>query len=249
MSKSSIGRTRRRGGRRNTPQPKKEEPYLLVKRKADVAYKAVMKLEKNNEKKHTQRQPSANNNIDTDGYISSNLFSPADGTWDTERVGDGVALHSIDMKSVLRCGFVTVDVNPDGTAVDQNYSVGCVFRIILFVDKTNSITTIDELIGTASNEQQVITNGYNVDYKKNVVILYDQTFSVNPTASINSDHYEYKRYTHKFKNGLPVQFNAATTTVNTNAIKVAYISNVITTEDNSVKPDMLANFRFYYTDH
>lgn len=201
------------------------------------------------EVKHIQRQVSPYNNIDADGTITSNLLNIAQGDADTERIGDKVAVTSVEFKMEFAFGFDTVNINPDGTALNFTYLQGCIFRYILFWDHTNSIDTVAKVLGSATTEQWLVTNGYDVDYRRNYTILCDRTVECNPTGGgVNCEEFKYFQCLRKYKNPKLVQYNAGTTTVNTNALKLIMVTNVLTTDDNDIKPDCIVNCRVYFTD-
>jgi hypothetical protein len=209
----------------------------------------VVKQQRSIEKKHIQRQISEYTNIDADGTLTANIINIAQGTTDTERIGDKVLITSIQLHMQYTLGFDTVNINPDGTTLLTTYLQGAIFRYILFWDHTNSIDTVTKVIGTATTEQWLFMNGYEVDYRPNITILCDRTFVCNPSGGgTNCLQYKYFTCIKNFSRGVRMQYNAGTTTVNKNALKLLLITNVETTESNDVKPDVLVNARIYYQD-
>jgi hypothetical protein len=201
------------------------------------------------EVKHIQRQISEYTNIDADGTITANMINIAQGSSHTERIGDKVNITSIQLNMQYTLGFDTINVNPDGTAVNQTSLQGALFRYILFWDHTNSIDTVAKVIGTASTEQWLFMNGYEVDYRPNYTVIADQTFECNPSGSgINCIQYKFFKEFRGFDRPVRMQYNAGTTTVNKNALKLVLITNVETAESNDIKPDVLVNARIYFKD-
>jgi hypothetical protein len=199
--------------------------------------------------KHIQRQISEYTNVDADGTITSNIINIAQGSGDTERIGDKVVVTSIQLHMQYTFGFDSVNINPDGTSLTFTYLQGAIFRFILFWDHTNSIDTVAKVIGTASTEQWLFMNGYEVDYRPNYTIICDKTFECNPSGGgTNCIQYKYFNCFKRFINGVRMQYNAGTTTVNKNALKLLLITNVETAESNDIKPDILVNARIYYKD-
>jgi len=232
------GNRRRRGGK-----PIRKQQLNQV-----ISY--VNKQQQNKEIKFLQRQVAIVGNIDADGHLSSNILNAAQGDGDSERIGDRLLVRKITCKFILESGFVSVNVNPDGTtAVNQLYPQGFIARIIVFVDKQNAIGALDEIIiPYTSVETHNIMNGYDPDYKKTTAILHDQVYVCNPHAATNTTHFFMMSFTKKWKSGINVVFDQGTTTVISNAFKILVITNIDTAASNDVKPDMTYNIRFDYED-
>jgi hypothetical protein len=188
-------------------------------------------------------------NIDTSGNIGGPFFNPAQGSSQVERIGDRAVLKSFEFNIQYEYGFTSQDINPDGTAVNQVFPVGALLRVIIFVDKAHSIASIDEIIWPAvTNPEQVVSNGYDPDYSKNVTILHDEVYAMNPTASVNNVPYAFIKIKHKFTNGLEVAFDEGSTTVTTNAMRYILVTNIDTAASNDAKPDCLVSVRNDFID-
>jgi hypothetical protein len=236
MSKPRNFRRRGRGNKRN--------------RKLQIAYTYAKRQMATTEYKHIQRQIAPVNNVDTDGHISSNLLNIAQGDADTERIGDKICIKRLDWQAEMRLGFETVDMNPDGTtAVNIQYNTGCLFRIILFWDHTNSIDTVAKVLGAAvTNPEWIVTNGYDVDYRPNYTIIHDKVYECNPNGTAVGDVYFHFHVKESYPKGKIVQYQGGTTTVNKNALKMLFVTNADTAESNDWKPDIVCNSRVYFTD-
>jgi uncharacterized protein YeaC (DUF1315 family) len=199
--------------------------------------------------KFLQRQVGTVGNISSVGHFSANLCNVAQGDGDNERVGDRISIKSITAKFIVELGYLTQDINPDGTAVTQQYASGCILRVILFVDKTNFLASMDEVIlPYTSTEAQQVMMGYDPDFKKNSIILYDQVHVFNPSAAVNSEQFGYITFRRSFPNGLLLVYDEGVTTPNTNSIKMILVTNITSAASNDIKPDVDSNFRFEYDD-
>jgi hypothetical protein len=245
---------RRRNNKRNNNRNR--VPRSMVRRRKPIAQQAIRNaikvansIQKNREKKFQQNQIGYVNNIDTDGDISNALFFPAKGDSQNQRVGDRVILRHFRISIQFEYGFVEQDINPGGTAVNQVYPQSALFRLIVFIDKTNSISSVDEIIWPAvTNAAQVVSNSYDPDYAKNVTILKDHVYTCNPPASVNQAPFEFFTYTHVFNTGLEIAFDEGSTTVTSNALKYIVVSNVPAGATDDSKPDLLISCRSDFTE-
>lgn len=140
---------------------------------------------------------------DWNGGISQ-LIYPSQGIGATQRIGD-----SIKMKDLVIRGEWTR--NTAGLT-----SESC--RLIIFVDKDNDTTTGADFLQTTGTYGSVYSEK-NENNRYKTKTLYDRTFDVN----------NYNRQTNKFKIVLKklnhhVHFQAGTTTVKNNEIKMLLIT-------------------------
>jgi hypothetical protein len=209
-------------------------------------------MQQNKERKFQQNQVGFESNIDTDGTISTSngLVFPSQGSNQHQRIGDRVVIKEITFNIQYEYGFTTQDINPGGTAVTQTFPVGALLRVILFVDKTHTIASMDEIIWPAGTPaEQVVSNGYDPDYAKNVTIIHDKVYVMNPTASVNNVPYDFISIHHRFKgNGLEMAFDEGTTTVTSNSIRYILVTNIDTASSDDAKPDCLLNCRAEFVD-
>jgi hypothetical protein len=243
-SKNSKKKNNKRYSYRRTFR-RRQKPISRAALRNAIRFVGAMQQKK--EMKFVQNQIGFENNIDTDGVLASanGMILPTQGSNQHQRIGDRVVVKSITFNLQYVYGFVAQDINPGGTAVDQTYPVGALLRIILFVDRTNTIATMDEMIWPAGTPaEQVISNGYDPDYQKNVVILYDKVHTMNPSASVNNVPFEFIKIHHKFGGGgLELAFDEGTTTVTANAIRYILVTNIDTAASDDAKPDCLLNCR------
>jgi hypothetical protein len=240
--KSNIKRRRRNNRRRQKP---------ISQAALRNAIRFVGSQQKNKESKFQQNQIGFVNNLDTDGdLVSGNgVCYPSQGANQHQRIGDRVVVKSIRFNIQYHYGFTEQDINPGGTAVSQFYPVGALLRVVLFIDKVNSVITSDELIWPAGTPaSQIIANGYDPDYIKNITILHDQVYEMNPTASVNNVPFSFISIYHKFKGGLELAFDEGTTTVTANSIRYFLVTNMDTTASDDAKPDLLLNCRSEFID-
>jgi hypothetical protein len=213
------------------------------------AIRYVGSVQQNRELKFQQNQTGFRLNIDTSGNMGGPFFNPSQGSGQNDRIGDRATLKDFTFNIQYEYGFTTQNINPDGTAVNQVFPVGALLRVILFVDKSHSIASIDEIIWPAvTNDEQVVSNGYDPDYIKNVTILHDKIYTMNPPASTNNVPYEFIQIKHKFRGGLDVAFDEGSTTVTTNAMRYILVTNIDTSSSNDAKPDCLVSVRSNFTD-
>ena len=111
-------------------------------------------------------------------------------------------------------------------------------RIVVILDKDNTINAGD--IFTYINTTNVVNSPYAKDNKYNYRVLMDRRFSPNANKPMIM-------FSKNFRIQKKVQFEAATTTILYNAIKVfVYSSNAGNAQD---KPNVRFVTRCYYTDN
>jgi hypothetical protein len=240
----------------NNNNSNKRRNYIrrpLKKPISDVAIRNTIRfvgaMQKSKELKFQQNQTGFRLNIDTSGNFGGPFFNPAQGSSQNERIGDRAVIKDFVFNIQYEYGFTTQNINPDGTAVNQTFPVGALLRVIIFVDKSHSIASIDEIIWPAvTNPEQVVSNGYDPDYAKNVTILHDKVYAMNPHASVNNVPYSFIKIKHRFRSGLEVAFDEGSTSVTTNALKYILVTNIDTAASNDAKPDCLVSVRSNFID-
>lgn len=128
-----------------------------------------------------------------------NIFQPAQGTAVNQRSGDSVKMKNLTFRGQLVIGGTNELV-----------------RIIIFIDKENSISGANTLIQGTGTTIAVLGNKIQ-DNKYDSRILWDKTFNM---TSANTPMKEFKI---KLKLDSHVNFNAGTTTVANGALKMALI--------------------------
>lgn len=136
-----------------------------------------------------------------------NLFAPAQGSSDNQRLGDKVAVERV---------YFRINGGMTGAGANQ-------VRVMIIRDKTNSIgTTVNRVLdnaalGTANAAQAP----YEEDFRKNYEVYYDKTFMVD-----NVTHYQFQaKFGKTFKKPKPGLFDTNTTTMNKGQWKLLLISD------------------------
>lgn len=158
---------------------------------------------------------TANSTPDYNGTIVS-LNLPAQGTADTQRIGDSIKCQHL----VVRGQVVN---NPSASILNHT-------RVILVWDEQNQITALSDLLETTGSSNVVFSpKHYDKRFRSNV--LYDQMFT---TSTYSGSQAFWK----DFEINLPIdkhtQFSAASTTINTGALKMILMSSGVTTNLPSV---------------
>jgi len=129
------------------------------------------------------------------------LCDPIQGNGVDQREGDSIKMKDIVVRGVI-------DYNTLGVAE--------MIRVIIFIDKQNTITTASQLLQTVG-VYLATESEKNEDNKFNTKTLYDKTFMV----SANKPQTKFKWVS---KLGFHTHFNKGSATINTNALKICYIS-------------------------
>lgn len=163
---------------------------------------------------------------DTDVVYNPVIYLVSDidqGLSDSQRVGDAVLMKDLDVRlNVLH---------------DNSSATG--IRLIFFIDKQNTITSASDLLVTTGSDEALVSH-YVWDNRKQFTVLYDSVLEVDGT-------YKSKLCRHF---NIPInkrmQLDAGTATVNTNALKCIYLSEVAPAAGN--KPRLILNTRLTYLD-
>lgn len=133
------------------------------------------------------------------GYISGPLCAPPQGTDVESRTGDSIKMVNMTLRMLI---------NYNGSNYEN-------IRVIVFLDKENSITNVSDYLDTIGTGSSVLSPKNQVNQYDSKTI-WDQSFAIsanNPQAVIKK----------VFKLDLHEHFQASTTTVKNNAIKIIVI--------------------------
>lgn len=208
----------------------KSYKYKYKKKKASELKKIkedVKMLKKSVEKKFTDTA-GASQTLSPTGILIQPLSSIAQGTTDVERIGDRIFATSMHIKATL------------STVASSNISPKV--RMIAYIDKTNSLDNLSDVLLLPTAQQNYVNAFYNQDERKNFTILEDKIFQLNKNGSAlvavrNIDYFKALKKT--------IAFNAGTTTINSNDIKIRFISDVLVQAD---EPSVDFVIRTRYTD-
>ncbi len=211
-------------------KPKKTVLRVVTKRKESDGKKAlrmVTSLKRGVEVKHLDSLYDLND-TNWNGSIRT-INAMAQGMKDTERIGDKVKITSVEMNFISK-------ISEDSTIQTNR------MRVIVIWDKQNSITLPSDFILTTGT-----TNApegfYNYDKRKEFVVLFDRKYNL-----IDEDKRLVSIHLFKKVNKL-TQFNSATTTINTGALKLIFLSNVDDAGISANKPDISGSVRVRYVDN
>lgn len=135
--------------------------------------------------------------------VITTLCNPGQGVSANQREGD-----SIKMKNLTLRGDV------------YRTNVDCVVRIIIYLDKENTIATGADLL-QITGSGLVLHSPKNEDNKYQSKILHDKTYTLtNAQKVITTYEWVYKIEQH-------VHFQSGSTTIKDGALKIAYFSNIV----------------------
>jgi len=140
------------------------------------------------------------------GTVTSALCVPAQGTAAQDRTGDSIKMKNLTMRGEWL-------LNAAGAAQET-------VRIIIFIDKQNNITSGAQLLQAVGNANAVYSPKSNDN-------RYDTKFIIDKTYVLDSDN-PIKKLDWVIKLNLHQHFNTGTTTVDTNAIKIALFTQSAT---------------------
>lgn len=154
------------------------------------------------------------------------LNNPAQAITDVGRIGDSIKVQKIHIKGTV-AGSTTA-----GTLSNN--------RLILFWDEQNQVATAADLLETVGSTYSPFSpKHYDKRFRSN--ILYDQHFSL---STVPGSQAWFKNFEVSLPIGKHTQFSAASTTINTGALKFLYITDVVT----SNLPNITYYARCFYTD-
>ena len=186
------------------------------------AYKLAKSLQRGQETKH-RSTANVQTNIDWDGTGPIIINEPAQGTGDTDRIGDSIFCTSI------RWRFIA----------DNEDSAASAVRVICFWDKKNTVTNVTDLL-RVTGSPNALTSDYNVDKRGDYIILYDKMINVDGVIALQKVGFV------RLKIKKLTQFADGGFTIEKGALKFIFISDV--NSGAAAKPSYRANYRVYYTD-
>jgi hypothetical protein len=158
-----------------------------------------------------------------DAWFTATLNTIDQGDGDTERIGDKIISQCLDINYLVK----------------QNGSNANVTRMIVIYDKQNTISTQANLL-TADTAVYSYISHFNYDTQSQYVILHDQFLLHDGTLN---DALAGTLCV-KFPTNI-TRFNAGTTTINTGAVKIFFLSDVA---DSGTKPSITMALRYYFVD-
>ncbi len=183
------------------------------------ALKKVNKILKGIEHKYHDRRID----IDDITYNGSILLLDAVPQGDGDSLRDGDSLFWKNMS--IRLNMFSV--------------ADCIIRVIVFLAKDPLITSVTRFLQNVGDEEAPFSPREH-DYMRNGKTLYDRTFVLDTAKTLAVDITKFVPINKK------CQFNAASTTVNMNGLKLILISNVI---GPSILPSVRGWIRTTYTDN
>lgn len=163
--------------------------------------------------------------FDWSGSIAT-LNNPAQGQTDTTRIGDSIKVQSLKIRGTVN--------NASGANITSN----C--RLIVFWDEQEQISTAADLLeNTASTVTPFSPKHYDKRFRS--IVLFDQMVTMSSVSGSNS---AFRNFEIELPIGKHTQFSAASTTINTGALKFLYISDLVT----SNLPTITYYARVFYTD-
>ncbi len=197
-----------------------------MKRESDgtKALRLVKKIKNNIEMKFFDQ-----NNVLNVSWLSnnvSNIIAVPQGQTDSSRIGDVLAAKSFRLSLCL-----------------TSLTVASVFRVILYWDKQNLISTVGDLLHVTGSSM-VVNSAYNHDNRSRYIILLDKLWTLqDPATSV-----ALKTFTRWFSlKNKQVKYAAASTTVLTNNLKLFLISDKDPATAINL-PEIQYYTRLHYTD-
>lgn len=185
---------------------KKKKPTTL-KGKVELLDKRISSIAGKN-KKTTEWKEFIYNSASTADSSGSvyEIFNPAQGDGQSERLGDECFLSSINIR-----GHCTANTTKQ------------IFRCLVVVDKSNDMSSIGDVLDATYVGTSNVSNAFReIDKINKYKVLYDQTFAITTTAG---------ETVMLMKAKIPVSrkvvFDTGTTTVMTNSIKLLVLSPTI----------------------
>lgn len=138
------------------------------------------------------------------------LAMPAQGVGSDDRQGDQIRLKSLHFNGKL--------------SIHASATVSVV-RIIIIVDKCNTITSIAQAMNsTYTGTARAPYATFNRDTRQNFRVLMDRTYQLE-SGTNELIHFKFNK---RWKKGPIVEFNEAASTVSSNAVKVIFLSDSTT---------------------
>lgn len=150
------------------------------------------------------------------------MNNPAQGDTDLSRDGDSIKNQDVTISMIARAGLSSAIV-----------------RVIVFWDKQNKITSVSEFLDSTyvgGLFAPIAPRDY--DHRFECKTLFDKVFAL----PINGQ--DTRVFEENIKIGLHTQFEAGSTTINTGALKVLYLS-----DKNANLPTLQFLSRLHFTDN
>ena len=188
---------------------------------ATKALKKVNQIAQGIEVKHHDKAPAQ---IDLDNDPGFTILNDMESNiTDDTRIGDRIKMLGLWLK-------MEINLNTVGQAS---------FRFIVIYDKSNTINSISRLLSLSATEN-VVNSTFKVDTRDQYILLKDKRFSL-------SNGYNRERLISlSCKMNKIAQYESATTTVETGAVKLFAMSNLST--GLATKPYMLFYSRIWFQD-
>lgn len=210
--------------KRNYKRRRRPPPPPMRYQVADTAYNAyrlATKLAKavNVEYKYHDESLSAqsvNYSASTTSYLLNDM---PQGDGDTTRDGDSIKCQGLTLRGVLARNGADATV-----------------RMVIVWDKQNNVVPAD--IFHLAGQQSAPWSNKSYDHRFQSRILYDRTFTLDTDATRLNFHVKKNIMLH-------TQFNSGTTTINTGALRVFFISDQVTINE----PVLTFTSRLTFTDN
>lgn len=142
-------------------------------------------------------------NISWNGYVT-NLVFPAQGDAFNERDGDSIKVESLLSRLRLEA---------------NNADKETLFRIMLVVDRQNTLTAWDDILHTSGTAHNNVLAPRSVASTGQYRVVYDKVFKLDA-----GDTLKYVKIWKKFKN-LHVKFSAGSVSILHNALKFVFLTD------------------------
>jgi hypothetical protein len=211
---------RRRRGPRNKARGS-------AKQMARQALREVSKLQAYTETKYYDFAGTITG-LDRDGDLS--IWNPIpQGDTDITRDGDALYMMNVHIRASLW---------HDPQTGNQGAAAG--FRFILFLDKSNTITSVSDLLDLTGDDETNMLSPITWDIRKQIKVLHDSMITVDGVWKERL----LKEWVIQIRS--KTQFSAGTTTITTNALKGCWISDRASTD--SYLPKVLYYYRITFKD-
>lgn len=190
-----------------------------------VAYKALKLARSIKQSQETKfiDYTFSHNNVSWTGTLSGALNDPAQGTTDSERIGDSIRCTSVQIRARLsRAGATIAGV-----------------RIIVIWDKHNTIANVNDILQITGNVYAPLSPLYN-DGRSNFVLLMDRYLNVSEYLK------NYSFFSKRLRLNKTTDFAAGGLVIEKGSLHVMTISDVDPAVGN--KPDINYVTRVYYQD-
>ena len=200
-SNNQYGRYKKNNYKKRYPKKNNNNTWDSVASIASTALKTAKWVATlvNAEYKYYDVSPSLAIASTYNGYITGPLCAPPQGTDVESRTGDSIKMVNMTLRMII---------NYNGSNYEN-------VRVIVFLDKENSITNVSDYLDTVGTATSVLS-------PKNQINQYDSKTLMDETYAIsaNSPQAIIKKV---FKLELHEHFQASTTTVKNNAIKMIIV--------------------------